>query len=270
MPPVTNPPDPGSRTGLIGTGGHGGPGRPARAALALLSCAALTACTTGVEDPPPVPAAPAAPAATAPVDLLPTAEEVSAAVGNPLDAVGEPRAGSIGVLPDGIRESSQAAPLECLGAVMPLMRVVYEAGDVQAAAWRDYSRFGQGLTASSAEVGVVRFSSAQEARRMFDDFAARWQSCAGTTVSLQPGAAQDGPALGLTLSDVRVGPTTVSATVLGDDAGRGAGYPTEHALGVAGEFLVDADVAITDPDPDKRVPAGRAAALVGVVLDEIS
>lgn len=212
--------------------------------------------------------------------LLPTAEEVSAAVGNPLDATGPAVSGSIDVLPDGIRDASQATPLECLGAVTPLMRVVYEDGGadggtgggadsgVLGAAWQDFARFGEAMTVSSAEAGVIRLESEAAAARMFARFVSQWRACDGVTVTLETG--QGG--LELTPTGVRVdGPVLAVTVVGGGDGGAdgGGGYPTEHAVGVAGDYLVDVDVAITDPDPDKRVPASRAADLVRVMLDKI-
>ena len=198
--------------------------------------------------------------------VLPTAEEVGAAVGNPLDTAGPAKVGGLDVLPNGIRDSAGADPLECLGAVTPLMRVVYEAGDVAAVAWRDYSRFGAGLTASSAEAGVVRFDSEAEARRMFDRFTRQWRSCEGTTVAL--GVGGPGSGLGLAVTDVRIDGAVLSATIVGGHPD-GEVFPTEHAVGLAGDSLVDVDVAVTDPEPERRAAAGRAAALVRLMLDKL-
>ncbi|MGV1086837.1 MAG: sensor domain-containing protein [Mycobacterium sp.] len=199
--------------------------------------------------------------AAALIEILPTAEEVSAAVGNPLDAVGAPKIGSISVLPNGIRSSEDAAPLDCLGAATPLMRVVYESGGVQAAAWQDYARFGKGLTVSSAEAGVVRMDSAEAASRTFAAFVTKWQACDGTEVNMQ--------GLELTVTRVRVNGPVLTAVILGGD-GRGDEFPTEHAVGVADDCIVDADVAITDPDPTRRAPGTRAADIVRLMLERIS
>lgn len=202
------------------------------------------------------------------VELLPTAEEVSEAVGDPLDTTGAPMAGDIDVLPNGIRDAGGAAPLDCLGAVTPLMRVVYEGGGVAAAAWRDYAKLGSGQTVSSAEAGVVRFGSDGEASRMFTRFVTAWRSCAGTTVTLfiSPSSSAG---LQLTVTDVRADGPVLSATIL-SDSGDGSTYPTEHAVGVVADYIVDVDVAITDPDPTRRVAAGRAADLVRLMQAKIA
>lgn len=230
--------------------------------MAVSTAAFLVGCSATVEgtsrrQPPWVP--------TRLQQVLPTAEEVSAAVGNRLEAARPPVSGSIEVLPNGIRTASEVTPLDCLGAVTPLMRVVYESGGVIAAAWQDFARFGEGLTVSSAEAGVVRLESEAAARGMFDRFVSQWQACDGVTVTLDTGAG----GLELTPTGVRVDGPVLAVTVLGDGDGEGM-FPTEHAVGVAGDYLVDVDVAITDPDPDRRVPQTRAVDLVRVMLDKIA
>ena len=203
--------------------------------------------------------------------LLPSAEEVATSVGNPIDSSGPPHAGSIEVLPNGIRDSDGASPLDCLGAVTPLMRVVYESAGVQAVAWADFARFGHAATVSSAEAGVVQLGTEAEASRMFSRFAAQWQSCEGTTVTLHAGAAGG---LDLKVSRVRVDGPILSAVILSDGGGSQNGersvFPTERAIGVAADCIVDVDVAITDPDPSRRVTSGRAADLVRIMLAKIS
>lgn len=223
--------------------------------LVLPSCSGAvegTARRSGADQPP------------APHQYLPTAAEIAKAVGDPLEPAGPPKIGGIDVLPDGIRDSSGATPLDCLGAVTPLMRVVYSDGGVRDVAWRDYSRFGEQLTVSSAEAGVVRMESAEAAQRLFARFVTQWRSCAGTTVTLHAGSG----GLDLTVTDVRVDGPVLSATILGD-GGDGTSYPTEHAVGVAADCVVDVDVAVTDPDPARRVAAGRASDLVRITLAKL-
>lgn len=199
--------------------------------------------------------------AAALTEILPTAEEVSTAVGNHVDAAGAPKIGSISVLPNGIRTSADANPLDCLGAVTPMMRVVYESGGVQAAAWQDFSRFGEGLTVSSAEAGVVQMDSADAAARTFAAFVTKWQACDGTGVNMQ--------GLELTVTRVRVNGPILTAVILSSD-GHGDEFPTEHALGLAQDCIVDVDVAITDPDPTRRAPGTRAADIARLMLKRVA
>lgn len=223
---------------------------------------ALTGCATTVDGSP----RRHTPAGTLLAQLLPQADEVALAVGNPIDPTGPPHTGSIDMLPDGIRDSSGASPLDCLGAVTPLMRVVYESAGVTAVAWADFARLGRSATVSSVETGVVALGGDAEASRMFSRFAAQWQSCEGTTVTVFAGAAGG---LELTVTRVRVDGPILSAVIL-SDGGDGTTFPTEHAVGVADDCIVDVDVAITDPDPSRRVASGRAAQIVRLMLAKIS
>ena len=194
--------------------------------------------------------------------VLPTAEQVAAAVGNPLDATSQPTLGSIDVLPNGIRGDDAVDPIECLGAITPLMRWVYEKGDVRGAAWQDFARFGEGQTVSSVNTGVVRFSSDAEASRMFSQFVTRWRSCEGGRVGIRSGRAD----LGLTVTDVTVTGPILSATILSGESDTDPGFPTEHAVGVTADCIVDVDVAVTAPDPARRVAATRAIDLARAML----
>lgn len=199
-------------------------------------------------------------------DLLPSPAQVAQAVGNRLDPTSPPMVGGIALLPNGIRDDDEVSPLECLGAATPLMRVVYERGDVRAVGLQDFSRYGEGLTVSSAHTGVVRFGSQSEAARMFDMFAAQWRSCADTVVSVQ---FTENSTLDWTITDVRQASDIVSATVLNGETARQAAFPVEHAIGLAGEYIVDVDVAVTDADLSRRVVTGRAAELVRLIRGNI-
>jgi len=170
------------------------------------------------------------------------------------------------VLPNGIRDSSGATPLDCLGAVAPLMRVVYESAGVQAVAWADFARFGHAATVSSVEAGVVQLGTDAEAARLFSRFAAQWRSCQGTTVTMHASATGG---LDLTVTRVRVDGPVLSAVIV-RDGGDGSVFPTERAVGVAADCVVDVDVAVTDPDPARRVTSGRAADIVRLMLARIS
>lgn len=197
--------------------------------------------------------------------ILPTVVEVSDAVGSTLDPGGFPVRGGIDVLPNGIRDDSTASPIDCLGAAMPFMRVVYEKGDVREAAWQDFSRFGAGQTVSSVDAGVIGFASDAEAQRMFAAFAARWRACEGTTVTTH---ARDAD-LYATITEVRVQGPILSATILTGDSRDGSRFPTEHALGVAEGRIVDVDVAVTGSSPADRLAAGRAVKLAEAMLEKV-
>ena len=200
-------------------------------------------------------------------DALPSENQVAQAVGNLLDPTSPPLIGGIALLPNGLRDSEDVTPLECLGAATPLMRVVYERGDVRAVGLHDFSRYGEGLTVSSVHTGVVQFGSPAEAARMFDVFAEQWRACADTQVRVRVTA---NSALDWTVTDVRRADGIVSATVFNGETERQAAFPTEHAIGLAGEYIIDVDVAVTAPEPSRRVAAGRAVELVRLIRDNIA
>ncbi|GAY17202.1 sensor domain-containing protein [Mycobacterium sp. shizuoka-1] len=176
--------------------------------------------------------------------VLPDAAEAGQAAGNPLADHGLPEVGGINVLPNGIRDDSAADPIECLGPVTPFMRVVYEVGDVRRAAWQEFSNYGRQQTVSSVNAGVVEFSSDVEAQRMFAAFVTRWKACEGTSVRTEvhdPG----GTELYQKVTDVTVDGAVLTATVLNSDNQGGAIFPTERAVGLAADCVVDVDVAVT-------------------------
>ena len=75
--------------------------------------------------------------------------------------------------------------------------------------------------------------------------------------------------LGLTVSDVTVNGPILSATVLSGESDTDPGFPTEHAVGVSADCIVDVDVAVTAPDPARRVAATRARDLARVMLTNL-
>ena len=200
-------------------------------------------------------------------EVLPTTDQVAEAVGNPLDPAGSAASGSISLLPNGIRDGKDVAPLDCLGSASPLMRVVYEKGDVHQVALRDFARYGEGLTVSSVHAGVVRFSSDAEAARMFGDFATRWRVCDGTAVRVHVTATSD--------LQWRVGGVRNDGAVLSDTVVTGAGrnqaaFSTEHALGLVDAYIVEADVAVTDPPPGGLEANTRAVDLVREMVGNVA
>ncbi|WP_431236592.1 sensor domain-containing protein [Mycolicibacterium aichiense] len=199
-------------------------------------------------------------------EVLPTGAEVSRAAGNPLSDSESPTVGGIDALPNGIRDNAAANPIECLGPATPFMRVVYEVGDVRRAAWQEFSNFGGGQTVSSVDAGVVQFASDAEAQRMFGAFVTQWKACEGTTVrSALPAPA--GAEMRQKVTDVRVDGPVLSATVVNSDNQGDASFPTERAIGLAADCVVDVDAAVTG---GQRRPSGRAVSLAATMLDKVA
>jgi hypothetical protein len=201
--------------------------------------------------------------------ILPTAADVSRSAGNPLAANGAPVIGGIEVLPNGIRDNDDANPIECLGPVSPYMRVVYEGGDVHGAGWQEFANYGGGQTVSSVNAGVVQFASDAEAQRMFGTFVTRWKSCEGKTVTsaLHNSANTE---LYQKITDVQVHGPVLSATVLNSDNQGDPIFPTERAIGLAADCVVDVDVAVTDGAPVPYGAPGRAVSLAATMQDTVT
>ncbi|BBX08752.1 sensor domain-containing protein [Mycolicibacterium aichiense] len=199
-------------------------------------------------------------------EVLPTGAEVSRAAGNPLSDSESPTVGGIDALPNGIRDNAAANPIECLGPATPFMRVVYEVGDVRRAAWQEFSNFGGGQTVSSVDAGVVQFASDTEAQRMFGAFVSQWKACEGATVrSALPGPG--GAEMRQKVTDVRVDGPMLSATVVNSDNQGDATFPTERAIGLAADCVVDVDAAVTG---GQRRSADRASSLAATMLDKVA
>ena len=197
-------------------------------------------------------------------DILPNAEEVRAAVGNDLPAHESPLVGGIDVLPNGIRNNSDAAPIECIGAISVALRVIYEKGPVTAAATQTYWNYDFGVAASSAHAAVIKLATAPEAQRLFASLRSN-----GGNARARPSRCT--PATWKTPSCTRRSPTssldgaTLSAIVLGWDNHHTPPFPVEHAIGVDSEFIVDVDVAV-----GVHAQAGtRAVEIVNAMLRKI-
>jgi len=210
--------------------------------------------------------APVRPQSTRLQQVLPTPDQVAQAVGNPLVPVGPEITGSITLLPNGIRDANDATPIDCLGAATPLMRAVYGQGEVHDVALRDFSGYGEGLTVSSVHTGVVRFTSDADAARMFSTFVTRWRACDDITVNVHITPTS---ALQWRVTGVRQVGGILSAVVLSGDTGEQSAFPTEHAVGLSGDCIVDVDVAVTDVVPARRVATTRAVDLARLMLENI-
>jgi hypothetical protein len=233
--------------------------------IAVLSAAVLSGGCVRIVDGSASRAGAARPAITMSVkDILPSADEVRAAVGNDMPAHESPLVGGIDVLPNGIRDNNDAAPIECIGAISVAPHVVYEKDPVTAAATQTYWNYDFGVAASSAHAAVIKLSSAPDAQRLFASFVQQWRQCAGTTVTMYTHDSES-TELYSKVSDVNLHGATLSATVLGWDNHHTPPFPVEHAIGVDSEFIVDVDVAV-----GVHAQAGtRAVEIVGAMLRKV-
>lgn len=234
-------------------------------ALALLAVALLTAgCVNTVVGMPTRASRPAA--GVAPLEqVLPTGEEVSTAVGNELLPEGPPLTGDIDVLANGIRDDSDASPIDCIGATAPLLRVVYEKGSVRAAATQTSWNSDLSVAVFSVHAGAVRLASSADAQRLFASFIPQWQKCAGTTVTMHIHDSEN-TVLYSKVTDVKVDGPILSATVVTWDNHHTPQSPNEHAVGVESDVIVDVKTAI-GPGGEAGT---RAIDLVKLMLRKVS
>lgn len=234
-------------------------------ALALLAVALLTAgCVNTVVGMPIRASRPAA--GVVPLEqILPTGEEVSTAVGNDLLPEGPPLTGGIDVLANGIRDDSDASPIDCIGATAPLLRVVYEKGSVRAAATQTSWNSDLSVAVFSVHAGAVRLASSADAQRLFASFVPQWQKCAGTTVTMHIHDSEN-TVLYSKVTDVKVDGPILSATVVTWDNHHTPQSPNEHAVGVESDVIVDVKTAI-GPGGEAGT---RAIDLVKLMLRKVS
>ena len=127
--------------------------------------------------------------------------------------------------------------------------------------------YGEGLTVSSVHTGVVRFASDADATRMFATFidpvaCLRQHHREGAHhPHLRPAVEGHRRFSGRRRS--------CPSVVLSGETGDQPAFPTEHAVGLTGDCIVDVDVAVTDAVPARRVATTRAVDLVRVMLENI-
>lgn len=197
--------------------------------------------------------------------ILPDAEEVSAAVGNALPPHSPALVGGIDMLPNGIRDSGDAAPIECLGVIEPAMRIVYENGPVRGAATQSYWNYDSGVAVSSAMAAAIKLASPADAQRLFASFVQQWQHCAGTTVTIFTHDSSN-TELYAKVTNTRADGPVRSATVVGWDNHHTSPAPDERAVGIQGDIIADVKVAV-----DPHAQAGtRAIDVVKAMLRKVS
>ncbi|OBH74618.1 hypothetical protein A5681_12555 [Mycobacterium scrofulaceum] len=205
-------------------------------------------------------------AATLPLEqVLPDGAEINAAVGNELPPHGPAQVGGIDLLPNGIRDSGDATPIQCLGVVAPAMRVVYEPGHVHAVATQDYWNYDSGVAVFSATAAAIKLASTADAQRLFASFVEQWQRCDGATVTTFTHDSSN-TELYSKATETRVDGPVLSATVVAWDNHHAPPSPDERAVGVKGDVIADVKVA-----DGPRAQAGRRAIdLVEVMLRKVS
>ncbi|OBK21770.1 hypothetical protein A5634_09265 [Mycobacterium asiaticum] len=199
------------------------------------------------------------------LQIMPTDEEIRAAVGNDLQQNPPPRTGGIELLPDGFRSNRDASPIECIGPANPALHVVYEKGPVRDVAVQDYWNYGLDVAASGATAAAVRLATVADAQRLFESFVPQWQNCIGTTVTMST-LDSSKTQWYARVDRVQAQGSMLSATVMSWDSHQTPPSPVERAVGVQSDVIVDVHVALR---PDVQT-SSRATDLVKAMLRKLS
>jgi hypothetical protein len=237
--------------------------RPRHALVALGACAVVAACSTPIDGAPTVHIVEAAkPSPTRPLDqVLPTADELSTALGVGAGFMGQLVAGGPDLLLQGVGEPD-ATPIECVSATSQLQKVAYQAGPVNAVASRSWAGGDLNGPPVTGFFGAVKFASADAAEAFFAATAQKWRRCNGQTVAVhQPGRGVDGLSR---ITGVMVDPRIVSAVVVQEASGSGSA-PMQHALGVVSDCVVDVGISGTGDAGGAR----PAIAVANLMLDKV-
>jgi PknH-like extracellular domain len=208
----------------------------------------------------------AEPAAKA-LKVLPTEDEITAAVGNGLSTFDfRPFVGGPEILPDGFRTNADASPIACIGVTDTTMRVVYEATPMVEAARQSYFTLNQSAAITGADAAVIRMAPAAGAQRVFDDSVRQWRSCADKIVDKHIGGASNAEVLA-DISDVAVTGPLLSATLHTRPRPDGPTSAYQRVLGVRSDTIVEVSLAVTSAAESGS--AARAAAVARAMLDKV-
>jgi hypothetical protein len=206
--------------------------------------------------------------ATRAVEILPTEDEITAAVGNPLSTFGfRAFIGNVEILPDGYRTEADASPIACVAVTDTASRIVYEAAPVVEVARLSYFNWDSGGDTSGADAAVVRLSTADAARATFASFGRQWQHCDGVSVAKRAGG-QTKAALGADVSEVKETNKVLSATVRTHGGPQVQAAVYERALGVRADTIVEVSLAIT-PKGERQTLPTLATRVVQLMLDKV-
>jgi hypothetical protein len=202
---------------------------------------------------------------TSAVNVLPTDDEISVAVGNNLAAYGfKPFVGGTEIMPDGFRTDADATPIRCVGVTETMLRVTYDKSDVIDAARQSYFNLTYGVAVSGADTAATRLGSEATADALFATFARDWSSCDGQTVVKHLGGIA-GVDVSAAIDDVIVDGSLLSATVV---TRQGAGAPAHYQRAAArsGAFVVEVSLAV-DPE-NRRLASSNVATRVAELMGD--
>jgi hypothetical protein len=232
----------------------------AMTAAVLGACAILAGCSVpGPESAAPRVAEVAKPSPNRTLDrALPTAEELSATLGVG-GFMGQLVEGGADMLLQGVREA-EATPVDCVSTGYRLEKVVYQASPVRSVASQSWAGGDANGPTATGFFGVVEFADADAAWKFFAASADKWHRCNGQTLVLHQ--ADRGAQGSSRITNVGIDPRVVSAVVMQD-----AGSTIQRALGVAGDCIVDVEIA--DVAEPSATGAQDATAVAKLMLQKI-
>lgn len=242
--------------------------RSAGVASAIIgACVLVAGCSSAVGGRAIAPPPASAPFVAKALDqVLPTTQELSAALGvAPTGLMGQLVEGGADTLLRGVNQA-QATPVECVSATYRLQQVVYAASPVREVASRSWAGGGADGPALTGFFGVVQFASPADAQAFYASVAQKWQQCDGRTMVLAP--AGPGASEQSRITDVLVDPRVVSAVVRHETGAAGDSPTIQRALGVAADCVVD--IEITDVADAVAGGARGAVGVAGVMLGKVA
>jgi hypothetical protein len=221
--------------------------------VAVLAVGAVSGCTMTVPG--------RAQSAGSALRSLPTEQEISDAVGNPLMTYGfRPFVGGLDIMPDGFRTEQDADPIRCAGVTETMLRRTYAPDEPVDAARQSYFNLDRGLPVSGADVAAVVLTSDAQADKPFDAFVRDWRSCDGQTVVKHLHRTPDDDVVAA-IDKVVVAGAMLSASVT---TRQGAGSQAYYARAVAmrGSTIVEVSLAVSAQASPGLQSAQRVAAIM--------
>jgi len=220
------------------------------AALAAVAACGCTATTAG-----------RAHAVVVALRVLPTEQEISAAVGNPLMTYGfRPFVGGLDIMPDGFRTEGDASPIRCAAVTETMLRRTYAPDEPVDAARQSYFNLDRRLPVSGADAAAVVLASATGAQGRFDAFVRDWRSCDGQTV-VKHLDSTEGHDVTAAIRDVAQDGPALSASVLTQQGG-GPQMRYARAVAVRGSTIVEVSLALSRQTSPGVQAARRVAAIM--------
>lgn len=189
--------------------------------------------------------------------ILPTSSQLASALRSPAADDGyPPSVGGPDVLVPG-REVSENDGAECLGVTDPFLKASYQGAPVRAVAIKGW----HGVESSHwVDAGVIALASPHDARALFARFAKQWQRCQGRNVTLR-NAKSKAPEYRNDIAAVQEANGVLTAVVTLSSFYDNVAFPSERALGVAYNCIIDLNVTDFDSRDGDPATAERAEAV---------